>query len=314
MNKMLKSVEFSSSSQGDKYYIKSFKRRVFRSLSSKSVDYFLRGQDIISINPIVNGVYEPDLTELIAHFNEIGYRDFLIDIGANIGLTSCQNGLYFKRVICFEPNPLCVHILKVNTEIALSNTSVEINEFGLGKSDAELDLWIPKHNWGGAFVKSNDNSYPDEVLASKDGFSEIDKTNYFIKKIQIRSCKDILDEKFSSLLKDGFNNGVIKIDVEGMEEVVLKGISQSIPDNFKVMIVFENWNLNFNFDEIKEYFSKRQTSFFMLSRKAPYKKTWTKLLKRLTLLFGTSKLLLIPLESSESNVGDVVVQIGNLVE
>ena len=183
----------------------------------------------------------------------------------------------------------------------------------MGKSDAELDLWIPKHNWGGAFVKSNDNSYPDEILASKDGFSEIDKTNYFIKKIQIRSCKDILEERFSSLFNDGFNNGVIKIDVEGMEAVVLKGISQSIPDNFKVMIVFENWNPNFNFNKIKEYFSKFQTSFFMLSRKNPYE-NWTKLIKRLALLFGTSKLLLIPLETSESNIGDVVIQVNNLVE
>ena len=310
---MFKSVEFSSSSQGYKLIIKEFKRRVFGSLSTKSLDYFLRGQDIISIDPIVNGEHEPELTELIAHFNKIGYRDFLIDIGANIGLTSCQNGLFFKRVFCFEPNPLCVHILKVNTEIALSNNSFEINEFGLGKSDAELDLWIPKHNWGGAFVKSNDNSYTDELLASKDGFSEIDKTNYFIKKIQIRSCKDVLEEKFSSLLNNGFNNGVIKIDVEGMEEVVLKGISQSIPDNFKVMIVFENWNPNFNVNEINEYFSKFQTSFFMLSRKNPYE-TWTKLIKRLALLFGKSKLLLIPLETSERNVGDVVIQIGSLVE
>ena len=69
---MFKSVEFSSSSQGYKLYIKEFKRRVFGSLSTKSLDYFLRGQDIISIDPIVNGEHEPELTELIAHFNKIG--------------------------------------------------------------------------------------------------------------------------------------------------------------------------------------------------------------------------------------------------
>ena len=310
---MLNKVNYSSSTKHYKFALQKFKRSIFKRLSKNSVNYFLRGQDKISIEPSVNGVYEPDITELISYFNEIGYCDFLFDIGANIGLTSCQNGLAFDKVFCFEPNPLCLHILKVNTEIALDNINIEINEFGLGKSDAELDLWIPKHNWGGAFVKSNDNSYPDEILASKDGFSEIDKTNYFIKKIQIRSCKDVLEEKFSSLLNDGFNNGVIKIDVEGMEEVVLKGISQSIPDNFKVMIIFENWDPNFNVNEINEYFSKLQTSFFMLSRKNPYE-TWTKLIKRLALLFGKSKLLLIPLETSERNVGDVVIQIGSLVE
>ncbi len=59
---MFKSVEFSSSSQGYKLIIKEFKRRVFGSLSTKSLDYFLRGQDIISIDPIVNGEHEPELT------------------------------------------------------------------------------------------------------------------------------------------------------------------------------------------------------------------------------------------------------------
>ena len=113
-----------------KFALQKFKRSIFKRLSKNSVNYFLRGQDKISIEPSVNGVYEPDITELISYFNEIGYCDFLFDIGANIGLTSCQNGLAFDKVFCFEPNPLCLHILKVNTEITLDNINIEINEFG----------------------------------------------------------------------------------------------------------------------------------------------------------------------------------------
>ena len=100
---------------------------------------------------------------------------------------------------------------------------------------------------------------------------------------------------------------LIKIDVEGMEEVVLKGISESIPAQFKIMIIFENWDPHFNFNKIKEYFSERQTSLLILSKYTQYKKNWKR-------LFGETQLLLTPLESSEHNVGDIVAQIGNLVD
>ena len=98
---MLNKVNYSSSTKHYKFALQKFKRSIFKRLSKNSVNYFLRGQDKISIEPSVNGVYEPDITELISYFNEIGYCDFLFDIGANIGLTSCQNGLAFDKVFCF---------------------------------------------------------------------------------------------------------------------------------------------------------------------------------------------------------------------
>ena len=304
---MFKKVEFSSSTRSYEYLLQKFKRSIFKRVSKNSPNYFLRGQDLISQGPIANGVHDPHLTKLIAHFNEIGYRDFLIDIGANIGLTSCQNGSAFKRVLCFEPNPLCLHVLKVNTEIALPNIKCEINEFGLGESDGEFDLWIPKFNWGGAFVRSKENSYSDNILAKKDQFLKIDTNNYLLKKIQIRSCRDTMLKKFSSLSEDEFKKGVIKIDVEGMEEVVLKGIAESIPAEFKVMVIFENWDPDLNFYKIKEYFSVHQSSLFTFKSYTQNKKNWKR-------LFGNTQLLLTPLDNSENNVGDIVVQIGNLVD
>jgi len=304
---MFKKVEYSSSSRSYEYLLQKYKRSIFKQVSKNSPNYFLRGQDLISQGPIVSGVHEPDLTKLIAHFSEIGYCDFLIDIGANIGLTSCQNGSAFNRVLCFEPNPLCLHVLKVNTEIALPNIKCEINEFGLGESDGEFDLWIPKFNWGGAFVRSKENSYSDNILAKKDEFFKIDPNNYLLKKIQIRSCRDTMLKKFSSLSEDEFKKGVIKIDVEGMEEVVLKGIAESIPAEFKVMVIFENWDPDLNFYKIKEYFSVHQSSLFTFKRYTQNKKNWKR-------LFGNTQLLLTPLDNSENNVEDIVVQIGNLVD
>src|ERR1039457_1398249 len=62
---------------------------LFKYLTKNSTNLFLKGKDIISIYPQTVGIHEPTITSLIDHFASNGYSDFLIDIGANIGLTSC---------------------------------------------------------------------------------------------------------------------------------------------------------------------------------------------------------------------------------
>lgn len=84
----------------------------FRLLTRKKLNVFLKGGDIISEGPLIDGIYETPLTNFIDKCANNGMSEFLIDIGANIGLTSCQNGNSFKKVYCFEPDPLCVNILK----------------------------------------------------------------------------------------------------------------------------------------------------------------------------------------------------------
>ncbi|MCD8525284.1 MAG: FkbM family methyltransferase [Gammaproteobacteria bacterium] len=143
------------------------KKLLFKKLTTGSTTIFLRGADVISVDPQTNGQHDPDLTKLIEQRVQDGYGDFFIDIGANIGLISCQVGNLFQKVICYEPNPLCVNILRVNTAIALNHADVVIHEHGLGGIAGALELWIPKHNWGGAFVRSAENSYTDETLAKK---------------------------------------------------------------------------------------------------------------------------------------------------
>jgi hypothetical protein len=49
---------------------------------------------------------------------------------------------------------------------------------------------------------------------------------------------------FASMRSMGLRKGVIKIDVEGFESLVLQAISLTVPEDFEVMVVFENWNLD----------------------------------------------------------------------
>jgi hypothetical protein len=45
---------------------------------------------------MVWGEYEPEVVELIKYWADSNYSDFFLDIGANIGLISCQVGHLFK--------------------------------------------------------------------------------------------------------------------------------------------------------------------------------------------------------------------------
>ena len=143
-------------------------------LTRKSLSLFTRGRDIISTGPVLDGVHEPALTSLIRKYAQDGYSDFLIDIGANIGLTSCQNGDSFREVHMYEPNWMCCNILEVKSKIAITSSEFEIHKYGLGKENKTCTLTIPRHNWGGGFIKDAGNSYSDKVLAAKDNFTSLE--------------------------------------------------------------------------------------------------------------------------------------------
>ena len=72
---------------------------------------------------------------------------------------------------------LLVHL--VNMLSNMSSDKFCLNNFGIGGSDGETTLLVPKHNWGGAYIDDRGNSYSDEVLAGKDGFSVVPISIYF---------------------------------------------------------------------------------------------------------------------------------------
>lgn len=286
-----------------------FKKIIFKKMTSKGLKVFLRKGDIFSFAPLFEGMHEKPLTNLIRFFSEKDFSDFFIDVGANIGLSSCQNGKSFKKVICFEPNPLCANILRTNLAISLPSEKFIINQFALGEVEGSFELCIPKHNWGGAFIRSEDNAYSEDILASKDSFDDFDSSNYVHSEVQVKSTKDTFFEIFSSFSKQGFKKGVIKIDVEGFEEVVLFGIAEVLPSELDVVIVFENFNENFDFIRLEKVFSNRQISLGKIESTI-VDSSDSKLYQIFSLLIGRSDdHYLVKLDDADSVVGDIVVEV-----
>ena len=128
-------------SYGSREYMKDHRNcDLLEKITKKSANLFVRGGDKISSHALVFGRHEIDTEELIKTYRNNGYHDFLLDIGANIGLTCCLIGNGFDRMFCFEPNPQVYRILQTNIEITFGiDHQVTLNNFGLGEENNQLE-------------------------------------------------------------------------------------------------------------------------------------------------------------------------------
>ena len=283
------------------------KEWLFNLLTKNASPLFMKGGDNISIAPWVQGVHEIRIKALIDSFAQQGYGDFLIDIGANIGLVSCQSGNGFKWVHMYEPNPDCCDILRVNSRIALHKCRTVLHQIGLGTVREDAILNVPRHNWGGAFVHGHDNCYDEDQLASKDGYEGFSLDNYMQVKIRLEPAVDELKSLFASLTNDGCRSGVVKIDVEGCEVSIMEAIAETLPDDFRVMIVFEYFDQGFSPAGLLEKFGNR-AEVMKLVRTPPKRTPRLKRLWRI-LCQGGYEYVLRPFSRSDSS-SDIVLLVG----
>lgn len=261
---MPQSTQFSSKESLFQRHIKRKLIGIFKYLTENAMPIFTRGGDDISITPQIFGHYELRVKELIDFYASQGNQDFLIDIGANIGLTTCQSGNLFKEVHCYEPNPNCFKILEVNTQIVLNKCKIFLNQFGLGSEKFETTLFVPGSNWGGAFVHDQHNSYSDDELGRKDGHQGFDPSKYSQVPIQIKDGVEVLSDLFNSLKSRNLTNGFIKIDVEGYEPVIIQSIAKSVPNGMHIIILFECFTKDFQPDSLLSDFKGDAEAFKLI--------------------------------------------------
>ena len=251
-------------------YKNKIKQAIFERITRNSLPYFTRGGDAISVSSQIHGFHELPVRRLFEEAASLGYSDFLIDIGANIGLSSCQTGNLFRELHCFEPNPNCFRILSVNTQIAIDANKLNLYNIGLGSQRVTGRLLVPKHNWGGGFVLDEHNAYTTDLLAKKDGFEKFATENYHDLEIEIHPATEVFDRLFANLAKKNLVRGVIKIDVEGYELVVLKALAQTLPQEKEIVVIFENFDSELDEKSLLAQFGQRAQLFQIL--RTPVKK------------------------------------------
>ena len=194
---------------------------------------------------------EPETIEWINSFKNSKATIFW-DIGANIGLFSIYNSLKNKKscTISFEPSTSNLKVLSRNISI---NNLKNINIFPIALSD--------KKN---GFFMMNENKFVDGGALNT--FSE--RYNFEGKTFKPEMNYNFYGTNIEKLINDKFLEipSYIKIDVDGIEHLILKGMGKYLKNKkIKSILVEINENFQFQFKTIISLMLKN--NFILLHKK-----------------------------------------------
>jgi FkbM family methyltransferase len=272
--------------------------------------YWVRPGDSLTAGMLLGGAYEAIEVETIRALARDGFSDFLLDIGANIGIISSETGDFFEQLHAFEPNPTLIPILGSNLQGNLLKTGFHIYPFALGGGDKCGTLNLPLGNTGGGFIREDEQAYSDTTLALKDGFLRFSDDNYLRIPIEIRDTRVVFEELFKSLSKSGLSRGVIKIDVEGFEAYLIQNLILTLPKGFHVHVVFENWS---DIDKSKsEPWGNSMAKLFHLKKTHRFQLPNSKIRRIvLFLMFGWQKFSVEKFEVNAPGLGTNILELCN---
>jgi len=219
-----------------------YKQRLYNLLVDRRASMLLKPTDIISVRPTVLGYHEPSLEALIRDLAG-EYGDFFLDIGANIGLSSIMVGELFRRIDCVEPNPLMINILRTNIVISGLDNRAQIHDFALGQIDGRSELFVPAKNYGAAYIADNNPCAGSGMEQRLQNAGEATPQT-----IEVRGAAPWFRELFASYALEDYAAGIIKIDAEGYEPIILEGLLETMPAPFRAVVILENFLPNFDTD------------------------------------------------------------------
>jgi FkbM family methyltransferase len=155
------------------------------------------------------GLLEQSDMAFVLHF--LRPNDLFVDVGANIGsYTVLASGVAKAKTVSIEPIPNTFRNLKRNVIVNQIDDRVECHNIGLGASDETL-----------RFVSSRDTT--NRVATEHDQESDL---------------IDVPVRRLSAVLADA-RPVLIKIDVEGWEAEVLKGMPEQLAQSSLAAIIME---------------------------------------------------------------------------
>ena len=170
-------------------------------------------------------------------------KAIFMDIGANVGHHSIFLSKFASQVLAFEPYP------KVNMQfkqqIAHNNISnIQIFETGLSDRRETLNYYAPTGN--------------NEGIGSFDE-SSIGKGNTSYGKLELQEGDQVIESDSWKNIK------LIKIDVEGFEKKVIKGLTRTIEEERPVIVCEITYGQQLSFVSIEELSSYLPKNYEILT-------------------------------------------------
>ena len=214
-----------------KYYILTGKEEIL--IKPQNINLLIEIRDPIEREIFFNLSYEEKQIATLVEFSKKNEQDYFLDIGSNCGYYALFIAKTFPNthVIAFEPIKKTYDKLIKN--IHLNNLNNQIQTFNFGLSDTNNVVQMR------TLIKKG--------FAQSGGFTVHDKNRELkTNEILLKADLKIGDEAIKYINK----KLLIKIDVEGHEINVLKGLSRLINNNkiyMQIEIFHENKENIFNF-------------------------------------------------------------------
>ena len=215
-------------------------------LNKEDIAIYTTADNYIEWSILSTGTYEDEIGKLIKI--SLSEGDTAIDIGGNIGLQSLRMSACVGaagKVYAFEPLNYLQEKFKKNRALNKAN-NITLFPFALSDQQNELELVINKNQWNqGAFSLANKESGND------------------VQRVTVKVADDMPEIQSLSTV------ALIKIDVEGFEFHVLRGLQQTLQKH-KPRIIFEYdsnyWDITGqNMNDCYEFLRSLNYSIYQIS-------------------------------------------------
>ena len=188
----------------------------------------------------------------------------IIDVGASDGIASkfFNRKLKINKIICFEPNKSYVRILK-----KMNIKNLIVNGYGVGQFNKYYEIFFPRYNF---FSKNIDlvtyTYYNKKELLNRINLDFKFKNNISIVKKQIY---------LKRVKKMKTKVDLVKIDVNGHELSVVKGLDKIIKRDRPVLIIETGDDIKIIEKHLKKYgfekylFLNKYNKFLKIKKKYP---------------------------------------------
>ncbi|HMK94377.1 MAG TPA: FkbM family methyltransferase [Candidatus Limnocylindrales bacterium] len=161
---------------------------------------------------------EPLCTDYLIHAGVLKEGDTVLDIGANIGYyVLIESQLVGEKGKVYAVEPVCSNFESLEKNVQLNNLkNVSTFQLAFGEKDARSEIYVSnKSNW----CAMNKDATGGKIL--------------FAQEVSVQTV--------DTFFKDRAPPDFIRMDVEGYEYQVIKGMAKTLKGNIKILIELHPW-------------------------------------------------------------------------